>query len=380
MPQSALLEYYVKLKDEPSAKTKAMLTGKICEEFTGGSFKASEREIIKDILDHLSQDVDKMIRQTLAESLKNSDDLPYETAMRLANDVEDGVSVPILEFSDVLDDNDLQEIIASTDAVNRLTSIARRKEVSEKISGCLVDVENDEVATVLLANKGAAISDKSMSKVVNIFKDSENVLAALVGRGNLKPELAEKMVSMVSDKLMEKLDDRFGTRLSVLEKKVDLAREEVTLNVVSGTMTRSETIEFVEGLHKRGKLTHSMVLHALCKADLDFFEIGMANLAGIPLPNASKLLYQGDSKAFDALLNASLMPATMRRATEIILKLMMDEIKKGEKNAHAISVNLIQKVIEYGYDKNIPNMQYFMTLIKGSPVRDVIETPLIENS
>ena len=56
------------------------------------------------------KDAEVRVREALAQNLKENPDLPHDVALSLAQDV-DQVALPILQFSDVLTDDDLIEII-----------------------------------------------------------------------------------------------------------------------------------------------------------------------------------------------------------------------------------------------------------------------------
>lgn len=358
---------FKRFKDEPSLATRERITMDICVGFNQRSFKDSEAEIVKDILRYLARDVEVTVRKSLAETLKHNMDLPHDIALSLAQDVEE-VSVPILEFAGILTDEDLENIISSAIEVAKLTAIARRKTVSEHISGMLIDTENELVAEALIANKGASIHVDSLQKMVQVFRESENVLSSLINRGGLSVGLAEQMVSMVSARLQKQLVTQYGVNAFVSERTVRDARESATLAMAQPNPRRSTTLDLVTHLMKTGKLSHSIVLRALCRGDLDFFEASLAQLAGISHINASKLIHRGDRRGFAALFAAANMPSTMLEATETLLRVIAKNPQKQGEPLMAYSRRLIESIVEGAYDKNVPNMRYFMALINSCAV------------
>jgi len=363
--QSSLLEHFVKFKTEPSVETRAELTGIICEQFNSGQFRAQEKDIVKEILGFLSRDVETKIRQAVSETMKENDDLPHDVAMRLAKDVE-AVANPILEFSNVLTDEDLEEIIASVEQAGKIEAIAKRKNVSEKISASIIETKEKIAVEALVANDGAKIADESKERVVDYFGSSEDVMAALIKRGNLSSTLAERMVTLVSEKLQNKLAEEYHIRPLALRTTFGASNEKVVLGVISENTDKMGVQNLVDQLYKTGKLTHSIVLRALCRADLEFFEVGMAKLAGIPAVNARKLIRTSDKKGFEALFNAASMPSTMKEAAETLLSLILESERKEGEDSSLFSRRLIENIISKGYDHDIPNMQYFVTLISSN--------------
>ena len=98
-----------RLLTEPTAENRAVAAAKVSEQFTAGKLSDDERKIAEEIFKIMVKDAEVRVREALAESLKNSDNISHEVAVALANDVEE-VSMPMLEFSEVLTDDDLVEI------------------------------------------------------------------------------------------------------------------------------------------------------------------------------------------------------------------------------------------------------------------------------
>ena len=70
------------------------------------------REMTIEALETLAHDQLPKVRAILAEALKSAANVPHDIIMLLARDVESIVAAPILEYSPLLSDDDLLEIIA----------------------------------------------------------------------------------------------------------------------------------------------------------------------------------------------------------------------------------------------------------------------------
>ena len=94
---------------------------------------ASERDHVCELtlqtLQRLASDQLTRVRAILAEEIKSLDCVPKEIVLSLAHDVEEVVSVAIIEYSPLLADNDLLEIIATARVQNALAAVARRRGV-----------------------------------------------------------------------------------------------------------------------------------------------------------------------------------------------------------------------------------------------------------
>ena len=133
------------------------------------------------ILEIMARDVEQQVRESLSEQVKNCPFLPRSLAMTLAEDI-DTVSLPVIQLSTVLDDNDLLAIITGGNTDKQI-AVANRKNVSPKVSNRLVDTNNENVVGALLANDGAQISEASYNKVVENFLENDNIQALMtIGR------------------------------------------------------------------------------------------------------------------------------------------------------------------------------------------------------
>jgi len=86
-------------------------------------------EMAYEILKTLAVDQDKQVRVALANSEKSLGTVPKSIAMTLAEDPEDAVAPPILEFSFLLDDHDLMGLIMGGLRQARLGALASRVEL-----------------------------------------------------------------------------------------------------------------------------------------------------------------------------------------------------------------------------------------------------------
>lgn len=142
------------LTKEGSSEDKSKVIEKISSQYGKGGFSDSETSLAEEVFRLLLKYSEIGVRKSIAENLMNVDYIPRDILLSLAKDIED-VSQPILEFSDLLTDDDLLDIISSTENPSAQVSIASRASLSEQVSGALVDTKRDEVVENLLNNSGA---------------------------------------------------------------------------------------------------------------------------------------------------------------------------------------------------------------------------------
>ncbi|NEU34803.1 hypothetical protein GN156_29540, partial [bacterium LRH843] len=86
-------------------ETRCEVADNISRSIDSGVFDGSELDVATEIIRLLAKDAELRVRETLANSLKHSSALPHDVALLMAQDVEE-VSLPILEYSNVLSEED----------------------------------------------------------------------------------------------------------------------------------------------------------------------------------------------------------------------------------------------------------------------------------
>ena len=102
------------LADDSDEDVRAELAAKIARLMPGLEARESAETVTLTIatLEVLARDSAVQVRAILADEIKHLDCIPRDVALRLARDVEAVVAAPILEYSPLLSDADLIEIIA----------------------------------------------------------------------------------------------------------------------------------------------------------------------------------------------------------------------------------------------------------------------------
>lgn len=296
-----------KLLANPSAEARADAAAKVAGEVADGALSKNERVIAEEIFRVMVKDVEVLVRETLSKSILNIPDVSSDIARTLAMDKSDSVALPILEFSKVLTDEDLVEIIDSCDP-NRHLAIARREEVSENVSEALVEKGDEEAVVTLVSNQGAQFGDTTYGKVVDKFGESERVQYNLVRRESLPLVVAERLVEKVSSNIKEYLVTHHELSPEIASDLLLDSRERAMVRLLSDGTNRPDVEELVSQMAANGRLSASLILRALCTGDLTFFEAALAHKAGIPLSNARVLIHDDGDLGLQSLFGKADMP------------------------------------------------------------------------
>jgi uncharacterized protein (DUF2336 family) len=360
-----------RLLANPSADSRIEAVGKVAESFDEDIGDA-ERAIAEQIFRLMVKDAEVRVREALADSLKDNAAVPHDVALAMAADVE-SVSLPIIQCSDVLTDDDLLSIIAENDEAKQI-AVAGRPSVSEHVSTALVDTGNESVVTALVSNDGAEISRASFDKVVDTLGESERVQAALVHRSKMPIAIAERLLTKVSDSLRDELTARHEMPGGMADFLILQSREKATIGL-SQDSDASDVRVLVQQLHESDRLTSSIVLRALCVGDLRFFEAALSTLSSVPLVSARKLIYDPGGLGLHRIYSASSLPEAQfiaaKAAVQAVQELEYDGAGDTHDDRKRFSRRLIEMVLtqydELGVEFESDDLDHLISKIDDLP-------------
>lgn len=349
---------------EPSPNVRQMIAKKVSEGYKLSRFTSRENSIAVEILRLLVRDTATSVRKSVAEQLKDCKYVPKDVMLTLSADIAD-IATEVLEHSMVFTDEDLAYVIESTKDAKKWMAISRRKKISAFISGHLIGTRHQEVIKSLLKNLGAEIQQRDMNFIVEEFRQDQSVLESMVGRGDLSPEFAERLYTVVSEKFKRQLTKRNLIPMRVVNEAVKVSRESAIIRFIAPWMTLEDIIKLVDQMERNKRLSYSMMLRALCMGEVMFFEVALAKKIGIPVANAHKLLTHPSDKAFYTLYQASSMPATLAEAIRVFLNIAREETNGGKTRIQGFQQRMIDRIASEGYDKKVENMQYLVSLLRS---------------
>lgn len=271
--------------------------------------------IVVETLEVLAQDQAVRVRRMLAEALRDVAHAPPEVIRRLARDAELSVCAPVLEFSPVLSDEDLLEIIASEPVQGALGAISRRSAVGASVADAVVGSGDEQAITELLANGGAQIREETLDIIIELAPLIHAWHAPLVSRPKLPGRAACRIAQFIAHSLVEELrrrDDLDRETLSAVAKLVDQRlREEADAAkpqnpAADGKFDPSwedheDPHERVAELARSGRLDEETICEALAMGDRRFVAAALAFLGGVAEEMVSKAASLSSAKGIVAL-------------------------------------------------------------------------------
>jgi uncharacterized protein (DUF2336 family) len=291
------------LADDDDEDVRAELAVKIARLMPGLSERESSHiyALTVETLERLARDAAVRVRAILAEEIKALDCIPKDVALTLAHDLNTTVSAPILQYSPLLSDADLIEIIAAGQVQEALTAIARRKSVSEAVGDRLVQSLDVPAVAALLVNPDAHIRKETMDRIIEQAEEIESWHMPLVLRADLSARAIRRIASLVGAALLEKLAARgdlsdatrthLGRELRARLAEVDLSAPEVMMPA-----------DVIAAAIKEGRLDGQFVEQAVQAGRRELVTLGLAHLAGVTESTVKKILSSGSAKPVVALV------------------------------------------------------------------------------
>jgi uncharacterized protein (DUF2336 family) len=327
------------------------------------------------------------VRKSIAENLMSADFVPRDILLSLAKDIDD-VSRPILEFSELLTDDDLIDIVSGASSMESQLAVSRRNSLSESVSAALVNTERGEVVGSLLENSTAQISESSLVRVIDSFSNKEEVIEALVTRGSIPSELVVQLTKKVSTVIRAKLEKKYNCSLDKISNLFAEGGEIAAFRFGNMKLFGNDLIELINMLEANGQMEQALdPLHgkltfilndlepigqfvpisAVALGNKTMFEICMCRIAGVKYSNVSKLISDLDI-GLKALYEKAGLPEPLFDAVRFAIHVingMDEEAKKfGTARARDNLHEYIKHLITQSKGKKIRNLSGFISIIR----------------
>jgi len=314
-----------RLAEDGDEQVRAELARKIGRLLPALSQQASGRAqaLTLETLECLARDQLPRVRQILAEEIKSLDCVPKRVIRQLARDAE-RIAAPVLEFSPLLSDADLIDIVTTAHANHALKAIARRRPLSEDVSHAVAAALDVPAVAALLENADARIRTQTLEKIADNAESVTRWHRPLVLRSDLSQRAIRRIAGFVSAALIDQLatrnnlDEETRRHLSrAMQSRLAQAGED---DKVAAANTKA--IADVEWRYKNGKLDDDFVERAAEAGKREVVTLSLALLAGVPEETAKRILAAQSAKPATALVwRAGLNMRTGFKIQSFVLKL-----------------------------------------------------------
>ena len=279
------------------------------------------RQSTHEALSILAQDQLTIVRQILSETLKDVANISPELIKQLAMDSEIAVSGPVLEFSPVLTDDDLIEIVNSGPAAGGLGAMSRRSGVSEGLADAIVATDDLSAIADLLGNNTAQIREQTLDDLIGRADSIDLWHAPLVNRPTLPSGAATRLARFVADDLLDQLtarddldEDTLNAVKSVVRRRIDGNPKEDGAEVadIPGV---EPPIEVAKRLLTAGRLDTKFLSRALASGDKGLILAALSLLTELPMEVITGVFASHSAKGIVSLVWKAQLP--MKLAVQV---------------------------------------------------------------
>lgn len=342
-PQLTQQDIHRLMKGE-SPEQRASVAHRLCRRIGLDVLSDREKEFAREIITILANDAADLVRRTLAVTLRSSPILPRQIALKLARDIE-AVAIPILQESPVFTEEDLVELVLSVTAAKQ-AAIAGRDGLSITVSEVISEHGAVEAVRALAENQTADWSDKAYGDALARFGADEVVQAGLIRRDFIPVHIAEKMVSLVSGSLFDMLVNRHELPAQLAIDLASSARERATIDLVEQAGRSHDLPRFVSQLNLNGRLTHSLIMRALCCGQMPFVEHALSELSGVAHQRVWLMIHDAGPLGLQAVFDHAGLPRKMLAAFKAAVNVYHETEHDGGPNDRArFRARMIERVL-----------------------------------
>ncbi len=336
----------VLLSRDPDEYVKVDLSRKICRLLPNLAPDQNRKlaDLVFEVIDVLSQDSLPRVRGMISEQVRSLDTVPPGIIRRLARDADAIVAAPVLEYSPLLTDDDLIEIVMMGCESNALSALARRKNLSSSVSQAVAETEDEQAVPMLLTNASASLNDETLSAIVDAAATQPGWHMTLAGRKGMSLKLIRNMARYIGQATLEKL-------LANNPSVGDVAKTELR-TAVAARIAEQETVdeakqladqqdadrEKARQLHQQGGLTASVMEAAAAREEKEFLVQAAALLCDADPVDTRRLFNAKDPKL--AVSIAWRCKLGMKFAEKIqtdIMKLPKESLIKAKDDGYPIN-------------------------------------------
>ena len=288
---------------------RAAAAHKVCRAVDRKDLTDEERQAAQDIIRVLAYDAAELVRRALAVTLRCSDLLPRDVALKLSRDL-DSIAAPIISGSPVFSDDDLVDIVRAGSA-GRQVAVAEREQLSKRVTAAIAIFGVEEAVAAACANDNARFAEASLQRSIDRFSGSEAVTRAIAYRSSLPVAISERLIDIVSDHVRRHLVEHHAIKLETALRLTGAARERVTVDLIDQAAASTDFSAYARHLNQVKRLTASLLLRSIARGQMAFFEHGLAELSGIAHERTWLMVHDAGPLGFRAIYERAGLPARL---------------------------------------------------------------------
>jgi uncharacterized protein (DUF2336 family) len=288
-----------------SAGERAEATRALARAWLISDWTDEDRDAAEDALLMQLDDPSPLVRQAMAEVFARATEAPAAIVQALSGD-QPSVALPILEYSPLLIDADMVDIVATGNSEMQC-AIARRIGVPAPVCAAIAEVGSAAAALELIENPHAELPPFSWDRIVERHGHLAAIREAMLVLDDLPAATRAALVDKLSDTLAQFVVARNWLSADRAERIASEARDRSKINIAA--QSRGEELRgLVRHLRATSQLTAGLILRALLSGNFELFETALSELSDLPLARVSALLNDRGGASLNALLRRAAIP------------------------------------------------------------------------
>lgn len=306
--------------------------------------KPEEKSLVAGVLRLVAKEAEAAVRRALSEALAHNPGVPRDLALALAND-EELVAAPMLEASDVLTSEDLLAIIETQRSQAKMCAIAKRRDVSGRVSEALARHGDRDVMLTLLGNSSAAISESAYHLMLDRQGDDVAVQEQMIARSVLPRIVVARMIDLVSKHLVQRIVERHHVPADTAVRLAVETKERATIGLATG-LSASARDNLIADLLAEGRITPSLLLRSVSTGNLEFFTHSLAALAAVSPDYVTRRLLSESERDMDEIWAGTSLPKNMLPVVKAAVKVMKQTQIDGAKwDVDTYRARIIERIL-----------------------------------
>src|SRR6202043_3826644 len=297
---------------ERAEATRSLARAWLISDLTKGDRAAAEGALLM-----LLDDASPLVRQAMAEVFARNADAPAAIVQALSVD-QPSVARPVLQYSPLLIDADLVDIIATGNCETQC-AIARRAKLPASVCAAIAEVGTAAAALELIANASATLAPISYNRIVERHGHLPAVREKMLVLEDLPAAIRVALVAKLSETLTQFVVGRNWLSADRAGRVARETRVRSTVNIAA--QSRGDDMRgLVRHLRATGQLTAGLILRALLSGNLELFDRALVELSGLPQARVSALLHDRGDASLNALLKRAGLPESTFAAFRVALE------------------------------------------------------------
>ena len=297
---------------ERAEATRALARAWLISDLTAEDRAAAEGALLM-----LLDDGSPLVRQAMAEVFARSTEAPAGIVQALSLD-QPSVALPVLEYSPLLIDADLVDIIATGNCETQC-AIARRINLPASVAAAIAEVGTAAAALELIENAYAELAPFSWDRIVERHGHLAAIRESMLVLEDLPAATRIALVDKLSETLAQFVVARNWLSPDRAGRIASDARDRSTLNIAA--RSRGEDMAgLVRHLRATAQLNAGLILRALLSGNLELFNHALSELSGLPQARVAALLHGRTGAGVQALLTRAGLPESTFAAFRVALE------------------------------------------------------------